>query len=257
MEFIDTHTHLYLPDFKIDSSKVIEAAFSAGVNTLLLPNIDIESIDPMLLLCKQYPLNCFPMIGIHPTSIKYNYMELIDNVKDRLKRHKFIAIGEVGIDLYWDKTFYIQQCEALIAQLALAREYSLPVVIHSRESFTEIIKILNENKNDLPYNGVFHSFSGNTDQALEAISLGFKIGINGVVTFKKSTANVVVRDIPLEALLLETDAPYLTPVPFRGKRNESSYIPYIAQKIAEIKQLSIEEVARVTTCNAKALFNLP
>lgn len=257
MEFIDTHTHLYLSDFHSDRTKVFENAFAAGVNTMLLPNIDSKTIDQMMFLCEQYPKNCFPMIGLHPTSVKEDYEIEINTVRSNLKTQKFIAMGEIGIDLHWDKSFFDQQCDAFIAQLHMAREYSLPVVIHSRDSFREIIEILKTHQAITPYKGVFHSFSGNLEQANEAISLGFMIGINGVVTFKNSGMSEVIKDIPLINLLLETDSPYLTPVPFRGKRNESSYLIYIARRIAEIKQISIEEVAMSTTNGAKSLFNLP
>jgi len=257
MEFIDTHTHLFLSDFQTDCSKVIENAFAAGVHTMLLPNIDGSTIEQMMLLCAQYPKNCFPMIGLHPTSVKEDYKKQIDTVRENLSAHKFIAIGEVGIDLYWDQNYFNQQCDAFTIQLEMAHEYSLPVVIHSRESFSQIIEILKKNAHFIPYKGVFHSFSGNLDQALEAISLGFKIGINGVVTFKKSTLGEVIKGIPLSDIVLETDSPYLTPVPFRGKRNESAYLIYIARRIAEMKEIHIEDVAQSTTRSAKTLFNLP
>jgi TatD DNase family protein len=257
MEFIDTHTHLFLSDFDSDRSKVIEQAFDAGVKSLLLPNIDSNSIAGMMQLCEQYPGRCFPMIGLHPTSVKSDYKEQIGIIKDHLKFQKFIAIGEVGIDLYWDKSFFTQQCDAFLTQMELAREYSLPVVIHSRDSFDEIIDILKKNRTSYSYKGVFHSFTGTLEQANEAISLGFRIGINGVVTFKNSSLGEVLKEVSLEHLLLETDSPYLTPAPHRGKRNESSYVVYVAKKIAEIKQLTIEEVALTTTNNAKTVFNLP
>jgi TatD DNase family protein len=257
MEFIDTHTHLFLSDFDSDRSKVIEQAFEAGVNSLLLPNIDSNSITGMMQLCEQYPGKCFPMIGLHPTSVKDDYKEQIAIIKGHLKSQKFIAIGEVGIDLYWDKSFFTKQCDAFLTQLELAHEYSLPVVIHSRDSFDEIIDILKKNRTSYTYKGVFHSFTGTLEQANEAISLGFSIGINGVVTFKNSFLGEVLKEVSLEHLLLETDSPYLTPTPHRGKRNESSYLVYIAKKIAEIKQLTIEEVALTTTANAKTVFNLP
>jgi len=257
MEFIDTHTHLFLSDFDSDRSNAVKNAIAEGVNRMLLPNIDGNTIEQMISLCELYPENCFPMIGLHPTSVKDNYENQIDIVKSNLKSHKFIAIGEIGIDLYWDKSFFVQQCQALVAQLEIAREYSLPIVIHSRESFPQIIEILNKNQTSAPFKGVFHSFTGSLEQAQEAIAMGFMIGINGVVTFKNSTLGAVVKDIPLTKLLLETDSPYLTPAPFRGRRNESSYLIYIARRIAEIKQITIEEVALSTTTNAKTLFNLP
>ena len=256
MEFIDSHAHLFATEFDEDRSLVVERAIHEGICKMLLPNIDKDTIEPMLELCKAYPDYCFPMIGLHPTSVKEDYKDHLAIIEKYLESHRFVAIGEVGIDLYWDKTHLPQQQEAFVYQIELARKYSLPLVIHSRESFVEIVEILHKLRNGSSYSGVFHSFSGNAAQANEAIELGFKIGINGVVTFKNSTLGEVISNIPLQHLLLETDAPYLTPVPKRGKRNESAYIPYIAAKIAEIKGIAIEEVGKVTTLAAKTLFKL-
>lgn len=256
MDFIDTHTHLYLPDFDADRTLVVERAIHSGINKMLLPNIDSYSIASMLDLCSKFPLHCFPMIGLHPTSVKDDYQTHLEDVSKYLSSHQFIAIGEVGIDLYWDKTYFAQQCDAFRYQVELARKHSLPLVIHSRDSFDEILEILETLYQGTQFSGVFHSFSGDADQAKRVIDMGFKIGINGVVTFKNSTLGDAVREIALEHLLLETDAPYLTPVPYRGKRNESSYIPFVAGKIAEIKGITIEEVAKVTTQTANALFKL-
>lgn len=256
MEFIDTHAHLYMSDYEQDLEKVIERAKTAGIHKILLPNVDHESINPLLELCKTYPATFFPMTGIHPTSIKENYKDLLVLVEDSLKKHKFIAIGEVGIDLYWDKSFFTQQQEAFAHQIDLAREYSLPLVIHSREAFMQTLEVLQSKYNGTPYNGVFHSYSGNAEQARQIIGLGFKIGISGVVTFKNSNLGEVVKEIPLEHILTETDAPFLAPVPNRGKRNEPAYIVNIAQKIAELKQVPLEEVGETTTRTAKTLFKL-
>jgi TatD DNase family protein len=256
MEFIDSHTHLYLKEFEEDRVAVVQRAIKRGIRKMLLPNIDKSFTESMLALCQAFPENCFPMMGLHPTSVKNDYEDQLSHVKAMLSSGKFVAIGEIGIDLYWDKTFFSQQCNAFALQIDLAREYSLPLVIHCRESFAEITTILREKQNTFIYSGVFHSFSGTPDQAMEAIALGFKLGINGVVTFKNSKLGAVIEEIGLEHFLLETDAPYLTPVPHRGKRNESSYLIYTAQKIADIKKITIQEVARVTTQTTTSLFKL-
>ena len=253
---IDTHAHLYLEQFDHDRHKVVENAVSHDVKIMLLPNIDKDSIDPMMELCREFPGHCFPMMGLHPTSVKPDYQEQLELVKAWLEKEKFYAVGEMGIDLYWDKTFFHEQQEAFRVQVALALKYDLPVVIHSRESFGELFELLEETwKPGLK--GVFHCFSGNLAQAEHIIALGFHLGIGGVLTYKNSGLPEVIEKISLEHLLLETDAPFLAPVPYRGKRNESAYIPDIAKRIAEIKKVSLEEVASVTTENAKKLFNLP
>ena len=256
MEFIDTHAHLFLPEFDEDRSLVVERAIDKRISRILLPNIDKHSIEPMLALCNAYPDYCYPMIGLHPTSVKDDFSDHLFEIEKYLTSHIFVAIGEVGIDLYWDKTYLPQQQEAFIYQIELARKHSLPLIIHSRDSFVEILEILHKHREGKPYSGIFHSFSGTKEQAKEIIDLGFKIGINGVVTFKNTTLGEVIKEISLEDIVLETDAPYLTPVPHRGKRNESAYIPYIAGKIAEMKGITIEEVAKVTTLVAKKLFKL-
>jgi TatD DNase family protein len=256
MELIDTHTHLFLPEFENDQVPVIERAKSAGVGKLLLPNIDVSTINAMQNLCNIFPEYCFPMIGLHPTSVKQDYPEQLKRIETLLQKNQFIAIGETGMDLYWDKTFIREQRISFEIQIDWTRKYSLPLVIHCRESFAEIIEIIKNKHDGSLYSGVFHSFPGNPEQADEVISLGFKIGVNGIVTFKNSKLMEVVQKISLENILLETDSPYLTPVPMRGKRNESAYLVYIAQKIAEIKDIPLAEVARVTTLNAKKLFKL-
>ena len=256
MEFIDTHTHLYATEFDADRQMVVERAIASGVSRLLLPNINSQTIDDMLSLCKTFPEHCLPMMGLHPTSVTEDYRKELATVEACLPNNRFVAIGEIGIDLYWDKTFLEQQLDAFSFQIDLARKFSLPIVIHCRESFEEVIKIIREKFNGDAYSGVFHSFPGTAEQAKQVIEFGFKIGINGVVTFKKSSQREVIEATPLEHIILETDAPYLTPVPFRGKRNESSYLIYIAQYIADIKKVPVTEVAAITTNTSRTLFKL-
>jgi len=256
MIFIDTHTHLYLDEFSDDLNQVVEKAINKGVKYMLLPNIDSTSIEKMLKLCQTFPDNCFPMIGLHPTSVKSNFENELKIVENYLAKSNFYAIGEIGIDLYWDKTFYKEQLEAMRFQIHLAKERNLPIVIHSRNSFDEVFTVLSELK--FPeMRGVFHCFSGSVDQAKKVIAeLGFKLGIGGVVTFKNSGLDKVVKEIDLKDIILETDSPFLAPLPFRGKRNESAYTIIIAEKIAAIKNIAIEEVANETTNTALELFKL-
>ncbi len=252
MIITDTHTHLYLDHFKDDRDQVIQNAIEKGVEYMLIPNIDSGSVKGMLDICDRYPKNCFPMMGLHPTDVKENYKDEIANIEKWLSKRKFVAIGEIGMDLYWDKTFYKEQEYCFRYQIDLAKEHHLPIVIHSRESINEIFNIL-ESIPELP-KGVFHCFSGTLEEAYRAIDMGFYLGIGGVITFKKSNLANVGKKIGINHLLLETDAPFLTPAPFRGKRNESAYTYYVAEKIAELKEISIEEVANQTTKNAKDLF---
>lgn len=256
MIFIDTHTHLYLDEFSDDLNQVVEKAINKGVKYMLLPNIDSTSIEKMLKLCQTFPDNCFPMIGLHPTSVKSNFENELKIVENYLAKSNFYAIGEIGIDLYWDKTFYKEQLEAMRFQIHLAKERNLPIVIHSRNSFDEVFTVLSELK--FPeMRGVFHCFSGSVDQAKKVIAeLGFKLGIGGVVTFKNSGLDKVVKEIDLKDIILETDSPFLAPMPFRGKRNESAYTIIIAEKIAAIKNIAIEEIANETTNTALELFKL-
>lgn len=256
MIFIDTHTHLYLNEFSDDLNQVVEKAINKGVKYMLLPNIDSTSIEKMLKLCQTFPDNCFPMIGLHPTSVKSNFENELKIVENYLAKSNFYAIGEIGIDLYWDKTFYKEQLEAMRFQIHLAKECNLPIVIHSRNSFDEVFTVLSELK--FPeMRGVFHCFSGSVDQAKKVIAeLGFKLGIGGVVTFKNSGLDKVVKEIDLKDIILETDSPFLAPLPFRGKRNESAYTIIIAEKIAAIKNIAIEEIANETTNTALELFKL-
>jgi len=253
MIFTDTHTHLYLNAFDDDRAEVLQNAIDQNIKYMLLPNIDSGSVSGMLGLCNEFPRNCFPMMGLHPTSVNENYRDELNLVEDWLGKKKFCAVGEIGIDLYWDKTYIKEQEEAFRYQIDLALKYDLPIVIHSRESFDEIFTVLEDYKNT-GIQGVFHCFTGTLEQAHKAIDLGFFLGIGGVVTFKNSGLDKVVNEIDLKNIILETDSPFLAPMPFRGKRNESAYINIIARKIAEIKNIEITEVAEATTGNAKNLF---
>jgi TatD DNase family protein len=256
MILTDSHAHLYLNAFDDDRHDVIRNAVTRNVRYMLLPNIDRDSILPMMDLVHDFPENCFPMMGLHPTSVAVDYMEQLELAKSWLKKEKFYAIGEMGIDLYWDKTYFAEQQEAFRIQVYLALEYDLPLVIHSRNSFDEIFHLLDEVYQP-GLKGVFHCFSGSLKQAEDITNLGFMLGIGGVLTYKNSGLPEVVNKISLDNILLETDAPFLAPVPFRGKRNESAFINEIADKLAEIKGIEPEEVAEITTRNAIKLFKLP
>lgn len=253
--WIDTHTHVFSDHFKEDIDQAIVRAKESGLEILLLPNIDLDTIAPMNDLCNKYPDFCFPMMGIHPTSITVDYKEQLSVVESELQTGKYCAVGEIGIDLYWDKTLIEEQKCAFAIQIDLALKYNLPIVIHARDSFDEIFSVL-DNYKGIGLKGVFHSFSGNIEQAERAIQLGFYIGINGIVTFKNSGLDKVIPNIPLDKIILETDSPYLAPVPYRGKRNESSYLPLIGDKISDFLAVSLETVAEVTSDNARKLFNL-
>lgn len=257
MHFIDTHTHLYLDEFKSDRKEAVHHAIANGVDIMLLPNIDKTSWEPMMDLCRLFPVNCFPMAGIHPTSVlPQSINEELAEVEKRLEEGNYIAVGEIGIDLYWDKTHQSLQEEAFRFQLRLAKKHKLPVAIHVRKSFDEVWQILKtETGPDLK--GVFHCFPGDERQARNVIDAGFMLGIGGVVTFKNSGLQQVVAAIGPDHIILETDAPFLAPVPHRGKRNEPAFIPLVAQKIAELCNMSLADVASITTLNAITLFNLP
>ena len=254
MKLIDTHAHLYLHHFKDDIENVIDRAKHNAVCKVVLPNIDRESISPMLNLSARFPGFFYPALGLHPGSVKENYLDELEIIKSKLNENSFVAVGEIGIDCYWDTTFLKEQIHALEFQLELAHQHQLPVIIHCRDSFDLIIDSLEKFRGEV--NGVFHAFTGDLIQAERIIEFGFKIGIGGVVTFKNSDLSSVVSKIPLEFIMLETDSPYLTPAPHRGKRNESAYILNIAERIAEIKQISLEEVSNITTNNAVILFKL-
>ena len=251
---IDTHTHLYAEEFNLDRKSLIDKAISNGIKEFYLPNIDSTSIDSMLDLEQQMPENCFAMMGLHPCSVNARYKTELALVKEWLDKRKFVAVGEIGIDLYWDKTFFEEQKTAFKQQINWALEYNYPISIHCREAFDPIYEILKSCKR-LP-KAIFHCFSGNLEQANQIIALGgFKLGIGGVITFKNAGLDKVVEQIPLEHLVLETDAPYLAPVPFRGKRNEPAYIMEVAKKIAALKDVSMDEIAKITSENAKYIFH--
>lgn len=257
MIFVDTHTHLYLEEFDNDRENVVRNALQKGVNYFFLPNIDSRSIDGMMDLSGKFPDHCFPMMGLHPTSVKANYREELAIVEGHLSspEKRFSAIGEIGIDLYWSREFEDNQLSAFGFQLDLAVKYNLPVVIHTRNSFEQAVNVIEEKKSP-EIRGIFHCFGGSLKQAEKAIDLGFLLGIGGIITYKNSGLQEVVEKVGLEHMVLETDAPFLSPVPYRGQRNESGYIPLIAQKIAEIKKTDLSEVAEKTTKNAFKLFNI-
>ena len=257
MKFVDTHTHLFAKEFDNDINDVVENAISNGIEKMLLPNIDSSTTKAMINLCKQYPNNCHPMIGLHPCSVKKeNIKEEIEHILDELKKNSFVAIGEIGIDLYWDKTTLDIQKEAFETQVKIAKDNNLPIVIHTRNSFNEAYEIV-EKLNDKNLSGVFHCFSGTLDDAKKIIDLeSFYLGIGGVVTFKNGGIDKIINQISLEHLILETDSPYLTPVPNRGKRNESKHILDIAKKLSEIYEVSINDISKKTTHNANKLFKL-
>lgn len=257
MRLIDTHSHLFLEEFSEDLPQVIERARSAGVTHIFMPNIDSTTIDSMLSVCNTYNDYCFPMIGLHPTSVNADYEKELEIVARELRSfNKYIAIGEVGMDLYWDKTFLKEQQIVLDKQINWALEYDLPVVIHCRDAFGYIYNVLEPYKNT-SLKGVFHSFTGTDDEAARILEFsGFLIGINGVVTFKKSRLPEVLTKIPLEKIVLETDSPYLTPVPNRGKRNESAYVKDTLIKVSDIYRMSPEAVGRVTSENALKVFGM-
>ncbi len=257
MKFTDTHTHIYSSEFDGDLGAMMDRALADHVTAIFLPAIDSGHHDKMLQVVGAYPKNCFPMMGLHPTSVKNDYKNELRIVENYLSDEsmKFYAIGEIGIDLYWDKTFASEQAEAFGVQLDLAVRHDLPVIIHTRNSMDLVLEIL-EKRQDLRLKGIFHCFSGNTAHAERAIKLGFLLGIGGVVTYKNSGLQQVVAHVSLDNLVLETDAPWLTPVPHRGKRNEPSYIPIIASKVAEVKGMEVDQVAEVTTGNAWRVFGM-
>ncbi len=253
---IDTHTHLYSSQFDQDREEVIQQSINNGVDKFLLPNIDKSSIQGMLSLQQKFPLNCYAMMGLHPCSVDQNWEQELEEIKTLLQKERIVAIGEIGIDLYWDKTYVEQQKEAFTRQISWAKEMNLPIVIHARDSFSEIYSVLDQ-VNDERLKGVFHCFTGSAEDVSKIQSYGgFKFGIGGVLTFKKSGLDEVVKNIPIEEILLETDAPYLAPTPHRGKRNESTYLPLIASKLSDIFEISEQEVARITSQNAMELFRL-
>jgi TatD DNase family protein len=255
VKIIDTHTHLYLKQFKDDIDKVIQRSIDKGINKFIFPAIDSTHFDDMHDLKNKYPGSIYLMSGLHPTNVKENFKEELEFVVNSLKSHSYVAIGEIGIDLYWDKTYLKQQQEAFEFQIRLAIKNDLPIVIHCREAFDEIFEILDKENCD-KLRGVFHCFTGTLEQANRAIQLGFKLGIGGVVTFKNGGIDKFLNRIDLNHIVVETDSPYLAPVPYRGKRNESSYITYVIDKLSEIYGLPIKKIASVTTKNAEKVFAL-
>ncbi|WP_276133879.1 TatD family hydrolase [Polluticoccus soli] len=253
MILIDTHTHLYDEQLAPDNHEMIQRAIDAGVKRMYMPNCDSTTIDGMMKIAGEWPENCFPMMGLHPVYVKENYKDELATVEQWLAKQKFYAIGEIGLDYYWDKTFVNQQLEAFETQIDWALQYDLPIVIHSRESTQACIDVVKKKQNGR-LKGIFHCFSGTEDEARQIIDLGLYLGIGGVVTFKKANLADVVKNVALDHMVLETDAPYLAPVPYRGKRNESGYIPLIATKIAELKGADIADVATITTQNAEKVF---
>ena len=255
MHLIDTHTHLYSEKFEEDREERIEAAIEAGIKQFFMPNIDSSSIMGMKALEHKYPKNCFAMMGLHPCSVNENVEQELAIVERELRARKYIAVGEIGMDLYWDKTFKSEQEMAFRKQIEWAKELNLPIDIHCREAFDEILAIMDE-LNDKNMKGVFHCFTGSLEQARHILGYGdFKLGIGGVVTFKNSGLDQVVKELSIEDIVLETDAPYLAPTPYRGKRNESLYLRNIADKISDIFEIPIQTVAEQTTKNALQLFH--
>ena len=253
MQLIDTHTHLYSETFDEDQDAMIQRALACGVTDFFIPAIDSTYTERMFALEKKYPNHMHLMTGVHPTHVKENYKEELNHVASLLKQRSFCALGEIGIDLYWDKTFLKEQQEAFDLQIQWAKEHKLPFVIHCRDAFNEVFEVLDgHDSKDL--RGVFHCFTGTLDQAKQALSYNLKLGIGGVVTFKNGKIDQFLNQIPLSEIVLETDAPYLAPVPFRGKRNESSYIQEVASKVAEVYNLPFAEIASITSKNALAIF---
>ncbi len=255
MQIIDTHTHLYLNQFKDDVDLVIARAKNAGIDKFIFPAIDSSHFKDMHELRNRYPENIYLMSGLHPVSVKDNYMEELNLVLKSLETNSYVAIGEIGIDLYWDKTFLKQQQEAFEFQIRLAVSNNLPIVIHCRDGFDEIFEILDAEKCS-KLRGIFHCFTGTLEQAVRAINLGFKLGIGGVVTFKNGGIDKFLNKIDIKNIVLETDAPYLSPVPHRGKRNESFYVTYVLKKISELYGLNEQEIAKITSKNALEIFNI-
>lgn len=255
MTLTDTHTHLYSEEFDQDRTEMITRAITAGVTRFFVPSIDSEYTQKMYDLEKEFPENIYLMMGLHPCYVKENYEQELAHVEAELKKRKFLAVGEIGIDLYWDKTTLAIQQTAFRRQIQLAKQYKLPINIHCREAFDEIFEVL-ETEKSADLFGIFHCFSGTYEQALQAISYNMKLGIGGVVTFKNGKIDQFLNQIDIKHIVLETDSPYLAPVPYRGKRNESSYTKLVAEKLALIYELPVEEVARITTENSKAIFGI-
>ncbi|MBU2018208.1 MAG: TatD family hydrolase [Bacteroidetes bacterium] len=257
MYFIDTHSHIYQPDFDEDRTEAMQRAFQNNIQQILLPNIDCETIPRVLQLVEQFPHQAFGMLGLHPSHVKENWEEELRALLELKDRSKWVAIGEIGMDLYWDKTYIEEQKQAFRLQIQWAKDWKLPIVIHAREAFQEIFEILDEVM-DERLSGVFHCFTGGKEEVEHILNYpNFYFGIGGVATYKKAALDEVIQMIPSEKLILETDAPYLSPVPFRGKRNESSYLIHTAEKVADVLNIKLSELAELTTRNAQKLFELP
>lgn len=252
---IDTHSHVYLPEFDEDRAEMLSRAENEGIGLILMPAIDSEAHALMLKTEANFGGKCLPMMGLHPCSVKSNFREELDLVREYFEKRRFIAVGETGLDFYWDLGYTDQQYQSFQTQIELALQYDIPVVIHSRNSIDECISTIKNNQRG-NLKGVFHCFSGNTVQAKQIIDMGFYLGIGGVVTFKNSGLDKVMQHVGMQHVVLETDAPYLAPVPFRGKRNECSYLKYVVEKLSEIKNVSKEEIEKTTTANAKLLFQI-
>jgi len=255
MLLTDTHTHLYYEPDDIKRAGLIQRCNENGIRRLFLPNVDAASVPLVFSLVKSYPGNCFPMLGLHPCAVKAYWEDELNLIKDAGHQHKIVAIGEIGIDLYWDKTTLPEQINAFKQQIAWAKSLKLPIVIHCRDAFDEVFEVL-QNEHDENLRGIFHCFTGTLAQAHKIIDLGFYLGIGGVVTYKNAGLDKIVGQIDLKHIVLETDSPYLTPVPHRGKPNESSYLIYVAQKVAELHQTDLETVANITTENSKVIFGV-
>lgn len=253
-ELVDTHSHLYLEEFENDLPELMLRAEMEGVSRIYMPSLNDHHFNDMQLVENKYPDRCFSMIGLHPCYVKENYRRELDIIRSRLATRRFAAVGEIGLDYYWSRDFDKYQKISYLEQVRMAKDYQLPIVIHSRNSMDDCVEVLRQEKgNDL--RGIFHCFSGTLENAMDIIDCGFMLGIGGVITYKNAGLAEVVAQLPLEKMVLETDAPYLTPVPFRGKRNESSYLKYIVSKIAQLKNVSEEKVAMITTANANMVFN--
>jgi len=255
MILTDTHAHLYSEAFDDDRKTMMQRAFDNGVERFFIPAIDSTYTESMFDLEKTYPDKVFLMTGLHPTHVKENVDEELAHVAEQLEQRKYYAVGEIGVDLYWDKTFLEAQKMAFKTQIQWAKQYDLPIAIHCRDAFDEVFEVL-ESEADEQLRGIFHCFTGNLEQAQLALSYGMKLGIGGVVTFKNGKIDTFLNQIPLSEIVLETDAPYLAPVPYRGKRNESAYLVEVAEKISKIYGITLDEVARVTTANSKQVFNI-
>jgi TatD DNase family protein len=255
MSLIDTHCHIYASDFNADRQAMLSRAAHEGITKMLMPAIDMSTHVQMLNLENEFPGKCLSMMGLHPCSVKENYLDELGTAEQYFEERSFAAVGETGLDFFWDLTYTKQQYEVFQRQIDLAVHYDIPIVIHSRNSTDECIELVAKNQKG-KLKGVFHCFSGSIEQAIKITDLNFYLGIGGVLTFKKSGLDNVVGELGLDHIVLETDAPYLAPVPFRGKRNECSYLKYVAEKLAEIKKVTVEEIAEITTANAKELFDL-